>query len=1093
MRVLALLLPALFASAMALYGQTQSIQYEMKLLRVYQNYPHDDPNGPDITWKARAIINGLGPNPIAGPTGQIHLPNLQTVGWFDAGAQTIASGTMTYTAANTFNLCSDNISVNMELEGWEEDCDTLFHFRNLCDGHRFGAAANGVGNARLAQGSGVTRVFQLLNFSPNIQNRYYGFEVSLTYTLTNGIREVVYAGNAQGGPVADVCEGGNYFVYARTGPGFSGGDFEFQRSDNNGATWTTVQTGASPAYRVTATANPSVLYRVRLRGGFGCLGYANNEGWVTPAGAGNLRVIPTFNAADVNYTIQSSCEGDALSNITVSSINNLPPNTSVTMQLSAPDDPFFVSPNPGLVSLPYTWQNLEPGRYRLNVTGVLINGESLPTGQCTQDIFIQIAPVTLPAFTGLIPANPGCDETTGSVTAIISTYNAGLVHSWQVFAVGNTTTPVATGNQQASSAPFSNLPPGDYFVRLTLNGTCVVNSGTFTIAAPPASASGTAQVVYPGAATTVLCPDGKTTGNFSVAAGTGQNSVQVYLATALNNPLASGTASPGSPFSTQLIPGNYTAVFQRADNGCQEFENFTILNSSNALLVSVAATTKPPACTPLGGTLTLSVTGGTPPYTFKINGVVRTPTSTTGNNRLFNQLPSGRGIYEVTDANGCNVGVQRFTVPAWVSGAPILEFRPFVWPQNVVDVMTCNGGNDGYFWYEPVGGTGPFQARVAPLDANYGPAVAGTAPQIRENLPPGVYTVYMRDAANCETAQVAYIEEFPAITITKVVPAPMYCGQTHTTMKIYATGLLRRTIAGLTWQQGINWSLNGADGLWYSGSNMAEDPADPNGVIITMNNISPQNYQIIIRQQKGPAYASGGYAPAYATQCFSPVFPLTAADFNVPTPVAVTTQLVSPTCNGETNGRITVNFTGGNPGYELTLVRFNSASPHPNPTVVETVVLASNAPGTYTFTNLPPGSYGVQVRTAIVDGGASNLPGSCTSYFPGNWNTSFFAPYTLANPSAISINTISTVTPLQCDLTGGQITVQSVSGGTPPYRYSVNGVDFSTNNLLPALSQNTVYVRDANSCQATRSYAVTAVVNPSLALSFAATPPANCG
>lgn len=78
MRALALLLPALFAASIALHGQTQSIQYEMKLLRVYQNYPHDDPNGPDITWKARTIINGMGTNPIAGPTGQIHLPNMQT-------------------------------------------------------------------------------------------------------------------------------------------------------------------------------------------------------------------------------------------------------------------------------------------------------------------------------------------------------------------------------------------------------------------------------------------------------------------------------------------------------------------------------------------------------------------------------------------------------------------------------------------------------------------------------------------------------------------------------------------------------------------------------------------------------------------------------------------------------------------------------------------------------------------------------------------------------------------------------------------------------------------------------------------------------
>lgn len=1089
MRVLALLLPALFASAMTLHGQTQSIQYEMKLLRVYQNYPHNDDGGPDITWKARAIINGMGPNPIAGPTGQLHLSNMQTTGWFNVpGTPTIASGTMNYTAGNTFNLCSDNISVNLELEAWEDDCDDVFHFRTQCDGHRFGAAGNGVGNAKINPGSGVTRVFQLVNWNPNsFQNPYYGFEVSITYTLTNGIREVIYAGNAQGGPVADVCEGGNYFVFARTGPGFSGGDFEFQRSDNNGATWTTVQTGPSPAYRVTATSNPSVLYRVRLRGGFGCLGYTGNEGWMTPAGAGNLRVIPTFGASDVNISVQSSCEGDALSSITVSSINNLPPNISVTMQLNAPDDPFFVSPNPGLVTLPYTWQNLEPGRYRLNVTGVLLNGENLPTGQCTQDIFVQIAPVALPVFTGLIPTNPGCGETTGSVSAIISSYTSAFSYAWQVFAVGNTTTPVATGNQQASTVQFGNLAPGNYFVRLTVNGACVVNSDPFTIAAPPALASGTAQVVYSGAATTVLCPDGKTTVNLSAATGTGQNSVRVYFSNALNNVLASGTASPGSPFSTLLTPGDYTAVFQRNDNGCQAFVDFTVANPNNVLAVSVAATQTPANCVPLGGSLTLNVTGGLPPYTFRINGVARTP-SVSGANYLFTGLPSGKGLYEVTDANGCKRKAY-YTIAN--NAFPNLGIYGIVDPESWI--ITCNGGNDGWLSFHPEGGPWwlGYQVKINELDANYGPVTNWSSqnPAVRTGLTAGAYTLYAKDANGCEAARVAIIEEFPPIQITRVEIDPLYCGTSSTRVAIYATGFILRNIAN--GPPSILFSQDPTNPFFF-GAGWTQDPSDPNGIIV-YRTLFPGTYNFQLRQYKGPNYNIYGTDVNYGSYCFSNVVSVTAADFNVSTPVAVTTQIVSPTCNGETNGRITVNYTGGNPGYELQLVRFGTISPPGNPTVIQTVVLEGNAPGTYTFTNLPAGRYGVRVRTAIVDGGATNLPGSCTIYFPGDWSTNQnFTPYTLNNPAPISISNISTVTPLQCDLTGGQIRVLTVTGGTAPYRYSVNGVDFSTNNLLPALSQNTVYVRDANSCQATTTYTVTAVINPSLALSFAATPPANC-
>jgi large repetitive protein len=1092
MRVLALLLPALFAASIALHGQTQSIQYEMKLLRVYQNYPHDDPGGPDITWKARAILNGMGPNPIAGPTGQLHLPNMQSTGWFDVpGMPTIALGTTTYAAGNTFNLCGDNITVNIELDAWEDDCGDVFHFQNLCDGHRFGAYANGVGNPKINEGSGVTRVFQLVNWNPNnFQNPYYGFEVSITYTLTNGIREVVYAGNTSGGPVADVCEGSSYYVFARTEPGFSGGDFEFQRSDNNGATWTTVQTGASPAYLVTASANPNILYRVRLRGGFGCLGYAGNDGWVAPAGAGNLRIIPTFGASDISYSVQSSCEGDAGSSITVSSINNLPPNISVTMQLNAPDDPFFVSPNPGLVTLPYTWQNLEPGRYRLNVTGVLINGENLPTGQCTQDIFIEIAPVALPVFTGLIPANPGCGETTGSVSAIISSYTSAFSYAWQVFAVGNTTTPVATGNQQASSVQFGNLAPGDYFVRLTLNGTCVVDSAPVVIAAPPAPAGGTAQVIYPGAATTVLCPDGKATINLSAAVGTGQNTVRVYFTAALNNLLATGPASPGSPFSTLLSPGNYTAVFQRDDNGCQAFVNFTVANPNNVLAVAVAATQTPPPCTPLGGSLTLNVSGGTAPYTFVINGVARTPNSVSGANRVFTGLPTGKGLYEVTDANGCKrTAYYTIAENAFPNLSIFITVDPEQW------ILTCNGGNDGWLAFHPEGGPWwlGYQVKINELDADYGPVTNWSSenPVVRTGLAPGAYTIYAKDANGCETARVAVIEEFPSqpMQITRVEIDPIYCGPSSTRVAIYATGFLLRNIANQP--PSIFFSQDPTNPFFF-GAGWTPDPNDPNGIIV-YRDLFPGTYNFQLRQSKGINFVINGTNANYAPFCFTNVVSVTAADFNVPTPVAVTTQVVSPTCNGETNGSLTVNFTGGNPGYELQLVRFGTLSPPGNPTVVQTVVLSGNAPGTYTFTGLSAGSYGVRVRTAIVDGGATNLPGSCTRYFPGNWSTNQnFAPYTLSNPTPISINTINTTTPLQCDLTGGQITVQSVSGGTPPYQYSVNGVDFSTSNVLPALSQNTVYVRDANSCQATTTYSVTQVITSSLSLSFAATPPANC-
>jgi hypothetical protein len=1084
-------------------AQTQQIEYEMKLLRVYQNYPHNDPDGPDITWKARATLTGLGA-PMVFPTAQIHIPDMQSTGWFDAGGQIIAQGMMTFSGGNTFNLCSDNISVNLELEAWEDDCGDEFMFSSSCDDHRFGANANGVGNAKINEGSGITRVFELINFPPNnFQNPYYGYEISLTYTLTNGIREVIYAGDVNGGPVADVCEGGSYFIFARTEPGFSGGDFEFQRSDNNGSTWTTVQTGNLSTYQVTANADPNILYRVRLRGGFGCLGYANNDGWVAPAGAGNLRIIPTFGAGDIDYTIQSSCEGDATSSITVDNISNIPPGSSVNMQLTDANDPNTVLPATGFVSLPYTWENLASSTYKLNVTNIQFNGDNLPTGQCTQDVFIEVAPVTLPVFSSINTTNPGCGETVGSVSISINTYTPAFSYSWEVFSVGNTTTPVATSSQQSSTLQFSNLSPDDYFVRLTINGDCVVDSDPFTIAPPLAIAGGSAQVFYPGGSATVLCPNGKATVELSADTGTGQNTVRVYFSNALNKILASGSASPGSPFSTLLTPGNYTAVFQRDDNGCQAFVDFTVANPNNVLAVAVQATQTPPPCTPLGGSLTLNVTGGTAPYTFVINDNNRTPTSISGSNYLFDDLPSGTGYYQVTDGNGCKVKA-RYSIAVNIN--PNLSVAINVDPEQ--NIFTCNGGNDGYLAFyangpviiefdddgNPIGQTG-HQYKLEPLEADYGPVIprsgpANVAQDFRTGLAAGAYTIYTKDFNGCEVARVAYIEEFvPEMEITRVEIDPAYCDNSFINVTIYATGFIFQNIANSAPQ--IFLSDNPTTPFFF-GSGWTADPNDPHGIIIN-DDYQAGNYNFQVRQFKGPGVSINGVDMNYESYCFSNVVPITTADFNVAEPLAVTTQLNSPTCPGETNGSLMINFTGGEPGYELQLVQFSSQIPNPSPNVIETVLLTGNAPGSYTFTGLSAGWYGVQVRTAIVDGGATNLPGSCTRYFPGNWTTGqFFTPFTLADPSPINIFSINTSIPLQCDLTGGEIFIPLVTGGTPPYQYSINGVDFSTSNVLPAISQNTVYVRDANSCQIAQSHTVTDIISTDLTMSFAATPPANC-
>ena len=72
---------------------------------------------------------------------------------------------------------------------------------------------------------------------------------------------------------------------------------------------------------------------------------------------------------------------------------------------------------------------------------------------------------------------------------------------------------------------------------------------------------------------------------------------------------------------------------------------------------------------------------------------------------------------------------------------------------------------------------------------------------------------------------------------------------------------------------------------------------------------------------------------------------------------------------------------------------------------------------------------------------------------------------TVTEPPAIAATTTLTK-PLCIGDTNGSITVATVSNGTPPYLYSIDGGILGTNNDLTALAAgvHTVNVADANNC-----------------------------
>jgi len=157
-------------------------------------------------------------------------------------------------------------------------------------------------------------------------------------------------------------------------------------------------------------------------------------------------------------------------------------------------------------------------------------------------------------------------------------------------------------------------------------------------------------------------------------------------------------------------------------------------------------------------------------------------------------------------------------------------------------------------------------------------------------------------------------------------------------------------------------------------------------------------------------------------------------------PSALSAAASSATCS-LANGTITVqSVTGGLAPYTYSLdgVQFQSAT---------------------SFTLLLPGSYTVTARdnsgcTVTTDLQISDIPG----------------------PSALQFQSQSST----CGASDGALSITGATGGTTPYQYSIDGVNFQTStdfNNLSAGAYN-LTIRDVNNCEFTTSAAVNDINGP---------------
>jgi len=481
-----------------------------------------------------------------------------------------------------------------------------------------------------------------------------------------------------------------------------------------------------------------------------------------------------------------------------------------------------------------------------------------------------------------------------------------------------------------------------------------------------------------------------------------------------------------------------------------------------AATFSITSTVVQPTCGNPNGSITITPTSpGT--YTYAWTPNVSTTSSATS-------LSAGSYSIQI-DKNGCT----KDTTITLISGSGPTAI------ESAVTNPDCGQNNGQVALGAVTGGTAPYEYNFN--GAGY--ALAPTIPVPYTNLPPGSYSLLVKDATGCVyTAPNIILTSSNGPTAILVNTTNPACGISNGQVSLGAV-----TGGTLPYQYNFN-------GLGLSG-------------IAIYTNLSAGSYSLIIEDASGCIYTS-------------PSIVLTNANG----PTAISTTFSNETCN-LSNGQITLGLvTGGTPSFQYNLngLGFSSTTSYTN-LIAGTYTLVVkdqngctfNAPSIVLSNTVGPTSVAAittnstcnlsngSIQIGLVTGGVlpyqynfnslgySNLTSflnlAATSYTlsvqDGNGCVYVSTPIILSNTSGPN-DLVITTTGAACDNTNGQISINNTTGGIIPYTYSIDGVTYSNVDTYPNLlpGNYTVSVKDGNGCVYSESSIISSSSSPIASFSF---------